>query len=107
MDLGAAVGSEVGVTTAQFEQLLVYETSQAFDDRERLCLRYADAMTTVPVDLSDELHQALRGHFSEEQIIELTAVIAWENHRARFAHALGLESGGFADGATCAVPVRT
>jgi len=35
------------------------------------------------------------------QIIELTAVIAWENYRSRFNHALGIAAHGFSNTAFC------
>jgi hypothetical protein len=38
--------------------------------------------------------------------VELTATIAWENYRARFDHAFGIEAQGFSEGAFCAVPER-
>ena len=44
--------------------------------------------------------------FHEARIVELTASIAWENYRARFNHALGLEAQGFAEGAACPLPER-
>jgi len=37
-------------------------------------------------------------------MIELTATIAWENYRARFDHALGIEAQGFSDGAYSVSP---
>jgi len=43
-------------------------------------------------------------HFNEKQLVELTSAIAWENYRARFNHALGVEAEGFSEGAVCAVP---
>ena len=38
-------------------------------------------------------------------VVELTATIAWENYRARFDHAFGIEAEGFSAGAYCALPV--
>ena len=35
---------------------------------------------------------------------ELTSCIAWENYRARFDHAFGIEAAGFSEGAFCPVP---
>ena len=35
----------------------------------------------------------------------LTSALAWENYRARFDHALGVEAEGFSDGAFCPLPV--
>src|SRR5207237_9421004 len=53
-----------------------------------------------PETLFAELHRQL----NDEQMVELTATIAWENYRARFDHALGIEAQGFSDGAYCVRP---
>jgi len=37
---------------------------------------------------------------------ELTATLAWENYRARFDHAFGVEAEGFTQGSYCAMPAR-
>jgi hypothetical protein len=63
-------------------------------------------MTETPVDVSDELFAQLQQHFSPKQILELTSAIAWENYRARFNHACGIEAEGFSEGAACALPDR-
>lgn len=60
-------------------------------------LRYADAMTATPVEVPEGVFEALREHFDDAQIVELTSAIAWENYRARFDHALGIEAEGFSD----------
>jgi alkylhydroperoxidase family enzyme len=62
-------------------------------------------MTHTPVEVPDALFQSLRAQFNEGQLVELTATIAWENYRARFNHAFGLEAEGFSQGAFCALPV--
>jgi len=67
-------------------------------------LDYSVAMTQTPVEVSDELFAALRQHFNEAQMVELTAAIAWENYRARFNHAFGVEAQGFSNGAYCPLP---
>jgi len=63
-------------------------------------------MTTTPVSTSDELVAELGKHFEERELVELTAAIAWENWRARFNHALGIEAQGFSEGAFCPLPER-
>jgi alkylhydroperoxidase family enzyme len=85
--------------------LAEYADSALFSDLEKTVLQYADAMTHTPVEVSDALFQRLRGQFSEAQMVELTATIAWENYRARFDHAFGIEAEGFSEGAYCALPV--
>ncbi|MCH8244109.1 MAG: carboxymuconolactone decarboxylase family protein, partial [Planctomycetes bacterium] len=68
----------------------------AYTSLERVVLQYAVAMTETPVKVPDELFAELRGHFNERQLVELTSSIAWENYRARYDHAFGVESEGFA-----------
>lgn len=69
-------------------------------------MEYADAMTQTPVEVGDGLFQQLGKSFSDEQLVEITSTIAWENYRARFDHAFGVESENFAQGAYCALPVE-
>lgn len=73
---------------------------------ERLVLEYADAITRTPVDVPNALFARLRERFTEPQLVELTSAIAWENYRARYDHAFGIEGENFTEGAVCAMPVR-
>jgi 4-carboxymuconolactone decarboxylase len=95
------------VTEQQLLDLADFETSSAFTELEKLVLRYAAAMTQTPVEVPDELFAGLRQHFDPRQMVELTSAIAWENYRARFDHAFGIESEGFSAGAVCALPARS
>ena len=81
-----------------------FETSDAFDALEREVLRYAEALTRTPVDVPDALFESLRTHLDPGQMVELTSAIAWENYRARFDHAFGIEAEGFTAGAFCPLP---
>ncbi len=83
-----------------------HATSAAFSDVERIVLDYAVLLTKTPVTVADDVFAKLREHFDEGQVVELTASIAWENYRARYNHALGIESQGFSEGAVCALPER-
>jgi len=81
-----------------------FENSGHFSPTEKLVLRYAVAMTKTPVEVTDLLFQSLRQVFNEAQLVELTSAIAWENFRARFDHAFGIEAEGFYQGALCLLP---
>src|SRR4029077_17856278 len=81
-----------------------FESSADLNELEKLVLRYAVAMTVTPVEVSDELFNELKRHFNERQLVELTSAIAWENSRARFDHAFGIEAEGFSEGAFCPLP---
>ena len=86
------MGSAAGVPDEKLAALADYATSPLFDDRERAALEYADAVTRTGEEVGDELFERLRPHFDEDQIVELTAVIAWENASSKFNHALGVPS---------------
>ena len=55
----------------------------AFNETELLVIELADAMVTAPANIPDDLYAALRQKFSEEQLLQLSAQIAFENFRAR------------------------
>ena len=54
-----------------------------FSEVERLVIELADEMANTPSNISDELYARLRERFSEEQLLQLSAQIAFENYRAR------------------------
>jgi alkylhydroperoxidase family enzyme len=87
------VGSELGLTTEKLLAIPDYATSPHFDDRERIAFSYADAMT-LRCTVDDELFARLQEHYTDDAIVELTEVIAWENASARFNRALGIPSQG-------------
>ena len=63
-----------------------------FNDTERLVIELADAMTDTPANVSDDLYTRLRKQFSEEQMMQLGAQIAFENYRARWNRIFNVES---------------
>ncbi|MCZ6788273.1 MAG: hypothetical protein O7E54_14025 [Planctomycetota bacterium] len=101
------MGRTQGITEGQLRDLGDFETSPRFSDKEKLALRYAVAMTATPVEVPDDLFGELQKKFTTQQLVELTSVIAWENYRARFDHAFGIESAGFSEDAFCPVPELT
>ncbi len=100
------MGRANGITEEQLLDLGSFETSAAFTDLEKAVLEYATALSNTPVTVAEELTERLREHFDEAQMVELTATIAWENHRARFNRAFDIASQGYSEGAVCALPAR-
>ena len=84
------IALKAGFTEAEIEAICAWETSSRFDDRERAVLAYTDAMT-LNIQVPDAVFDALRPHFNERQLVELTATIAGYNMVARFMEALDLE----------------
>ncbi len=70
-------------------------TSAHYSAPERAALAFAEAMTVTGQKVTDELFAEVRRHFSEAQVVELTAAAALENFRSKFNVALGIESQGF------------
>lgn len=81
----------------KLEALEAWETSDLFSDRERLALSYADAMTFSDRDVEDDLFDEVQRQFNEDEIVELTAVIAWENASSKFNRALRVPAQGLWD----------
>src|SRR5580704_9797236 len=81
MDIGSAVGRDLGITEEQLRDLPAYKASTLFSPLEKLVIEYAERMTTTPVTVSDELFGALKQHLNEAQLVELTGIIAWESRR--------------------------
>jgi len=77
------VGRKAGLTDEKLHAVLGNEFS-IFNDIERLVIELADAMVTAPSNISDDLYARLTKQFSEEQLMQLSAQIAFENYRARW-----------------------
>ena len=69
-----------------------YASSELYTDAERMALEYADRMTVTGKEVDDGFFARLRDHFDEDAIVELTAVIAWENASSKFNRALRVPS---------------
>jgi AhpD family alkylhydroperoxidase len=96
VDFGNALLQREGLPPDQIAELPRWRESQAFSSLEKLVLEYAEVLTRTPVEVSDDLYARLRKHFSEAQLVELTAAIAFENHRSRMYRPFGVGSQGFA-----------
>ena len=88
------MSSEFGISEEKILAVAEYETSPLFSPGERAALAYADAITLSDRDVSDELFAELREHYDEEEVLELTAAIAWENSSSKFNRALRIGSQG-------------
>jgi alkylhydroperoxidase family enzyme len=88
------VGSSLGVPDEKILALSEYATSPLYNDAERAALEYADAITLSDRDVGEELFARLRRFYDDDALVELTAVIAWENASSKFNRALRVPSQG-------------
>ncbi len=88
------MGSALGVSEEKILALPEYATSPLYGDAERVALEYADAITLSDLEVSDELFARLRRFYDDDALVELTAIIAWENASSKFNRALRVPSQG-------------
>jgi alkylhydroperoxidase family enzyme len=91
--LNAAVGSDLGYDTDTLTWVVRWtERPDLFDERERVALEYADAITLSDSDVDDALFGRVQQLFDDDAIVELTELIAWENASSKFNRALRIGS---------------
>jgi alkylhydroperoxidase family enzyme len=105
VDLGSQICRNCGFSDAELLALPRYRDSDLFTEREKLTLDYAVAVMRTPVEVSDELFARMREHFSEQQLVEITALLTVVNID-RFNAAFGIGSAGFSEGMVCVPPDR-
>lgn len=89
-----------GASAEKIEALLGdYRKSPLFSERERAALELAERMTYTGKRVSDRFFKQLKRHFTDEELVELAAIIALENFRSKFNPTFGVEANGF-----CALP---
>jgi alkylhydroperoxidase family enzyme len=86
---------QAGASQDKIRQVPEWRQSGLFSPEERAALEYAERMTITGEKVSDELFARLRRHFTEPQLVELTAAVALENFRSKFNIPLGIEAQGF------------
>src|SRR5580692_12503213 len=67
--------AQPGFTEAKYDELLNFESSARFDDREKAALAYAEAIAWHQ-PASDALWDRLHRHFAEPELVELGCFIA-------------------------------
>ncbi len=88
------MGSNLGVSDEKIRALTDYATSLLYNEVERVALEYADSMTITGREVNDELFARLRQFYNDDELVELTEIIAWENSSSKFNRALRIPSQG-------------
>ena len=72
-----------------------YRKSELFSAREKLALELCERMTYTNKRVTDRFFNRLKRHFSDEELVELAAIIALENFRSKFNPVFAVESQNF------------
>ena len=102
VDINSATLARRAGSMAKVEALTEWRTSSLFSAPERAALDYTEAMTITGQRVSDTLMMELRRHYSDDALIELTALVAFQNLSSKFNSALDVPPQGF-----CRLPAAT
>ena len=89
----SVLAAQQGTTEDQVDEILNFESSDRFDERERAALEWAMAIAWDPALAAADLWDRLHRHFSEPQLVELGHFIALTLGQQRFLKTLGIKHG--------------
>ena len=82
--------SAAGISEGKLDELMNFETSGAYDERQRAALSYAEAITWR-LDPDEAFWQRLHAHFSEEELVELGCFISLTMGQQSWIRLLNIE----------------
>ncbi len=103
LDFGYFMAHNDGLDLAKVREVPRWRESDVFTPLERDVLAYAEAMSSTPLGVTDEMVAGLVEQLGAEAVVELTQMVALENMRSRFNAAAGLQSQGYSD--VCDLPL--
>ncbi|MEV0736603.1 carboxymuconolactone decarboxylase family protein [Streptomyces sp. NPDC050549] len=96
-----ALNQNLDLTKAS--QVPRWRQADVFSPLERDVMEYAEAMTTTPSTVTDELSKRLLERLGPAALVELTVFIGFANMAARCNTAHGITSQGYSD--ACEIPL--
>ena len=89
----APLGRKLGLTEEQIAAARGddYMASPLFDDRQKAAIRWAEAVTNMTARDDEAAFAAMKAHFSEKQIVELTVFCGMWNYSNRLCEALHVD----------------
>ncbi len=97
VDVNTATLAKRGVPPEKIAALAGWRESPLFDTRERAALDFAEAMTRSDAIVEDRKVAALRAHWDEAGIVELAALVGFQNMSSKFNNALDVPAQGFCE----------
>jgi AhpD family alkylhydroperoxidase len=95
VDLNSATVLKRGIGEDKLWALEDWRASNLFSERERIALEYAEAITRSDLEVTDDLMARLKRQFDDHAIVELTALIGFQNLSSKFNAALDVPPQGF------------
>lgn len=95
IDISSALLKKINIQDEKLTGLKDFAKSDLFTKREKVALNYAVAMTDTSIGVSHVIFEELKNHFNQNEIVELTALIAYQNLSSKFNAALDIPAQGF------------
>ena len=95
VDMNSATLLKRGVPSAKIAVLNSWQKTDLFTEQERVALEYAEAVTLRSDAIDEGIMERLNKYFDDDAIVELTALIAFQNLSSKFNSALGVPAQGF------------
>jgi AhpD family alkylhydroperoxidase len=95
VDINSMMVLKRGNSEAKLADLARFSLSPLFTEREKAALYYAEKVTLSDAQVSAENREKLSLHFTENEIIELTGLISFQNMSSKFNAALDVQPQGF------------
>ena len=95
VDINSFLSLARGAEREKLDALGAWRESPLFDERERVALEYAEAITFSERRVDGDLVAGLKGHFDGDHLLELTALVAFQNMSSKFNAALDVPPQGF------------
>ncbi|MCX4445964.1 carboxymuconolactone decarboxylase family protein [Streptomyces sp. NBC_01789] len=103
LDINYFAALNQSLDLAKASQVPRWRESEVFTPLEREVMEYAEAMTSTPTTVTDELSASLLGRLGPAALVELTVYIGFANLAARCNTAHGITSQGYSD--ACEIPL--
>ena len=95
IDINSSLLAKRTGSMKKVEALDHWQDSELFDLKEKIVLEYVEAITYTDKQVNNDLMDQLREYFDEDEIVEITGLIAFQNLSSKFNSALDLPAQGF------------
>ncbi|MBX5466596.1 MAG: carboxymuconolactone decarboxylase family protein [Firmicutes bacterium] len=95
LDMHTKNARALGESEQRLYALVAWRETPFFDPRERAALAWAEAITRIGEGVSDTLYEAVRAHFSERELVGLTAAVVAINGWNRWSIGMALPAGSY------------
>ncbi len=96
LDMHTKDARAAGETEQRLYGLVAWRETPFYTDRERAALSWTEKLTLISTnDMPDELYEAVRQHFNEQELVNLTLAITTINSWNRLAIGFRSEPGSY------------